>query len=246
MKVTVIFGAILQQLDPAGEARERGPELMRGLACHAGQHPLALGVATCAHDIDAGEEQHERRRGLERGDDAQPFHERRIPEVDLSHEGVGHRRILPIQLADEASELGLLVLRAVEREVGVIRRPAAHVGDDDRHALRDDALGQIEQRLGARVRARVGLRAEHARIHEARALGLGAEVAHNASRVHDVRREKNGEEQADDQLGSAAAHRLADPVGPYIRPQHFRDEHRAVGLLVVLQDAREGAREREP
>ena len=48
-------------------------------------------------------------------------------------------------------------------------------------------------------------------------------------------------------ISSGAPRRIgsADPVGPYIRPQHFGNGHRAVRLLVVLEDAGDRARERE-
>ena len=50
-----------QQLDPSAEARERRPELVRRLARHAGPQALARGVAARANDVDAGEQQNERR-----------------------------------------------------------------------------------------------------------------------------------------------------------------------------------------
>ena len=103
LRVTRRRRSLLEQLDPAVEARERRAELMRRLARHARPDALALGVAARANDVDAGEqEQHERSRRLQRGNDAQPVTSGVSPKWIVPTTRVDDRRVLPVELAHVA------------------------------------------------------------------------------------------------------------------------------------------------
>ena len=77
-------------------------------------------------------------------------------------------------------------------------------------------------------------------------LRVGAEVDDHAVGVPDVPPEQHEDERRDQQLGLAAAHvRSAQTIDAEIRPQHLGHRHGAVRILMVLENARDGARKRE-
>ncbi len=78
----VALTALLQQLDPPPDARERGAELVGRLARHTGPEVFPRRVAARADDEESGEQQQQRGDRLQRRNDAQPVHERRVAVVD--------------------------------------------------------------------------------------------------------------------------------------------------------------------
>src|SRR4051812_20167972 len=78
-----ILGSLLEQLDPAGQAREWRTQLMGGLARHTSPDAFACGVASHADDVEPDDEQNRRGGNLQYGDDTQTFDEWRVPEVNL-------------------------------------------------------------------------------------------------------------------------------------------------------------------
>ena len=71
-----------QQLEPPLERADRGAELMRRLARHAGPDSLPLRMRAHAERVGSGEEEEHERTDLERRDDLQAPHQRRVAEVN--------------------------------------------------------------------------------------------------------------------------------------------------------------------
>src|SRR5207249_4329061 len=132
--------ALLEQLDPTTEARERRAELVRRLARHAGPDALARDVAAHTNDIKADDQQNRRGGDLQYGNNAQAFDERRVTEVNLAEHRIDERRILGIETANIRAQPRVLGhVGDLERQIRGGRRIPGRVRDDDRHALLDDA-----------------------------------------------------------------------------------------------------------
>ena len=110
----------------------------------------------------------------------------------------------------------------VEREIRGRRRRALAVRHDHRHAERVDAVGEIEQRVVARVGTRIRERAEDARVHLPRAPGVASQLEHDAAREQDVRAEQEREKYPEDDDRRASAHRLCEAVAAEIRAERVR------------------------
>ena len=119
----VVRRAILEELDPAGEAGERRAQLVRGLARHARPHPLALGVAARAHDVDAGEQEDERAcSACSAGMMRSHFTSGVLPKWILPTRESSTGRVLPIQLARRSARSCVCSsCGAVDRQVRVVR-----------------------------------------------------------------------------------------------------------------------------
>src|SRR5258708_8493945 len=208
----VVRVALLEQLHPTDQARQRCSELVRRLARHARPDTFPLRVAARTYDVHGGEQQHESTCGLERGNYSQPANNWRIAEVDLTHQRIDDRRIVGIEHARVRAQ-ACRVAAPVGRNVGRVRWLATQIGDDERHALFANAPGEIQHGLRTGALTRVALRPEHAGIALAGAARFCLKVADDTVRVDDVRRKERDEQGTDHQLANAQMHGLREPVG---------------------------------
>ena len=172
--------------NPSREAHERGAELVRRLARHRHPQAIARGGEALAVGPRREPPQAQEHGALERGELGELHGHGERAVVDGADPGLDERRVHRVEPRDPVAQPRRVVRPGdVGRHVVHRRDPPRRVGDGDGDAERPYLRGEVEQRVGRGVGARVVQASEHAPQQAARVARVVAQVPRHHPRVAD-------------------------------------------------------------